>query len=252
MKDSVLTSPPSEGMAKLFATKEGFNRLPGETPKRYEMFLTYCDLGPDRSYKAVAVAHGVHPASVLRCARRCKWKVRVDRYDAWIYDLRQQAVLEAIERVTKKHQQKEATIKEREWALGEALYSKIEQMLKVPVLKQSKREVVSRREEKADDGRIVAVHETVNETVLKPSNWSMSTIAELANICSKLMRMSAGEPVTKLDVTAHIDPEALKAIAMDDEDARRFEDAYIATLKRRAESGEPKITVLKPGQKLGS
>jgi len=250
MKDSVLTHPPSEGMAKLFQARDGFSLLPGETPKRYEWFLTYCDLGVDRSLPAVAKLHGVNVTTIRRVARKLRWVVRVAKYDAWIYDLRQQAVLEAIERVTRKHQQKEATIKEREWTLGEALYAKIEQMLKVPVLKQSKREVVNKREDKDAEGRTVTIHELINETVLKPANWSMSTIAELANVCSKLMRMSAGEPVTKLDVTAHLDPEALKAVAMDEEDSKRMEDAYLAMLRSQVESGQPKITVLKPGEKL--
>lgn len=252
MKGSVLSNPPSDGMAKLFQARDGFALLPRETPRRYEWFLTYCDLGVDRSYIAVARIHGVNPSTIMRAAKQLKWRSRVQRYDSWIFDLRQQAVLEAIERVTRKHQQKEATIKEREWALGEALYAKIEQMLKVPVLKQSKREVTNKREEKDAEGRVVSIQEFINETVLKPANWSMGTIAELANICSKLMRMSAGEPVTKLDVTAHLDPAALKAVAMDEEDSKRMEDAYIAMLRSRVESGQPTITVLKPGEKLGS
>lgn len=81
--------------------RHAWDRMDGETPRAYEAFRQYRDLGPLRT---VDQMHGVAPTSAMRWCSRWDWPARAVAWDDEIHMESDRARLEAIRTMHDTHQ----------------------------------------------------------------------------------------------------------------------------------------------------
>lgn len=58
-----------------------WHRLPDESTKTYDRFVSYLAMGAQRSYRAISLHYGVTESAIQRQAKRYKWASRAAAYD---------------------------------------------------------------------------------------------------------------------------------------------------------------------------
>lgn len=106
------------------------------------------------------------PGSWWRASQKYDWTGRAEAYDLY-----------QVELAKEEWRRRQKEIREREWAMSEALLDKAQQMLEFP-LAEMKREQTSR------GGQVQ------NTTIVKPSKWSFSDVTRFVETVSKLARLS--------------------------------------------------------------
>lgn len=154
-----------------------WERQPGESDTAWVAFAAYRDMGPnDRSHAKLAAKFGKHRQNFVRWSAQWDWVARCAAYDSWVDKQAKVVEIEAIKDMRKRHVQMAMTL---QGAAALALNKII----------AAERQVVTN-----PDGTTSPAPLT-----LKPSE-----VKELAELGTKLERLTRGEPgeieVAKIDV----------------------------------------------------
>jgi hypothetical protein len=80
-----------------------WSRLPGETPKAYEAFECYRDMGPSRSIQKVGERLAKHPTALARISKKNDWVRRANLFDAYVGERKAEETATAIIEMHKRH-----------------------------------------------------------------------------------------------------------------------------------------------------
>ena len=161
-----------------------------ETSVAYAAFKIYLELGDERSLPQVAGKCRKNVSLINRWSRTWNW---VNRVIAW-KRFQQRELDKATRKVAeaKAHEwaQREQTLRESEWQMAEQLMEKVNQMLKMPIVRQSKT-----TEEVSADGKTIIQH----TTIVEPVKFDFGTAAGLVAQVSKLRRLATGIETDKTE-----------------------------------------------------
>lgn len=82
-----------------------WKKLPEETPRAYQAFCVYRDMGPGRSIRAAAEELGVTERMLYFWSSKFRWVNRAAAYDAWLDDYAQEVRLGHVQRMAARHAQ---------------------------------------------------------------------------------------------------------------------------------------------------
>lgn len=164
-----------------------WERLPDEPSLWFERFDRYRLRGTgrsllgtvndDRAQRGAKRTQSV-PGAWHKQFTRWQWATRVAAYDRWEAERLQALWTERRERQ-----------RDREWELAQKIVEKAEAMLGFPL--------ASRTVTEDEDGKQTRI-------TITPAKWGFASVAALADVASKLMRLSVGLPV---QTVAHVDSE---------------------------------------------
>jgi hypothetical protein len=80
-----------------------WTRLPDETPKAYEAFECYRDMGPSRSIQKVGERLAKHPKALARLSKKYDWVRRANLFDAYVGERKAEETATAIIEMHKRH-----------------------------------------------------------------------------------------------------------------------------------------------------
>lgn len=147
-----------------------WERQSGESAPAYAAAWAYFQMGSERSLSAVARNFHKSKTLLARWSVRWRWAERAEAYDRHLHrlalDAQNKALAEEVERWEKRRSEQ----REREWSAAEALLSRAQQMLQLPLTITTE-----------DEGR----------TVIQPARWSMRDVALFLDVASKLARRAA-------------------------------------------------------------
>lgn len=180
--------------AKIMDTSEpivfSWERLPDETPRAYEAFLTYLgnEVRPGiRSLAQVGEVLGCSTPNLSRWVKRFKWVERASDYDTWKRqrddEAREFAARLAIRRVAEKWADHRVAFLERYMSAHLAMLGKVEQMLDYPVVNVE------------DDFETDAKGRVVRITKVTPAKWRARDMA----LITRNLVMSLREVMEMLD-----------------------------------------------------
>lgn len=167
-----------------------WTRQPGETARAYECFSAYRDLGPGRSM-VEAYRHKTGKETAKQSSghwntwyRVHDWRRRAEAYDHHLDELGRKAEAEAWEK-------RRRDLVEEQFELSKAMLSKVDQMLKFPLVRQT-------------------VEGESGPVTIEPVRWNMNSAARMAKIAIELGRLASGLP-TRHEQAVHfeIDPTQL-------------------------------------------
>jgi hypothetical protein len=84
---------------------ELWERQPKETTKAYSYFCRFRDMGPDRTFKKVALELGKHYMTIIAMANKWNWIKRVEAYTDEMERVRMKLAKKEIEEMVKRHAQ---------------------------------------------------------------------------------------------------------------------------------------------------
>lgn len=95
-------------MTKKRLTNKGSNSrpwdlIPGETPKAFEAFQRYLELGVNRSLVKLSQITGRHAKNMQVWSKKYKWVQRSRTYDAYIATLKTESTEDELESMTREH-----------------------------------------------------------------------------------------------------------------------------------------------------
>lgn len=164
-----------------------------ETSVAYAAFRVYLELGDDvRSIPKVAERLAKSGSLVNRWCGRWHW---VNRVKAW--NLKQTREAEAALRTqmqssAKEWAKREQSLREGEWQMAEALMAKVNQMLQMPIIRQTQTQ-----EQFSEDGKTVIR----NVTIVEPVKFDFGTAGGLIAQVSKLRRLATGVETDRVQTT---------------------------------------------------
>jgi hypothetical protein len=168
-------------------------RLPNESPPAYEAWLTFLQLGDERTTEAVAKRLSKSEQIIRRWSARHKWQQRLI---TWHHeeaqrqtDAKAKAALESARLVEKRRQQ----VADRAWDMAQKLFEKAQQMLAYPLSQQEKK-----------DGE--------NTYIINPAGWSFGTASKIIETSDALARLALGMP-QKVTALTDKDGGTLGAVA---------------------------------------
>lgn len=179
----------------------------GETPTAYKYFKLYVAQPVPRSIGRLAKHLRMERTGLARYSSKFKWLARAAAHDDFFLGQqldrqRRQAEKRDLEWLERRDVQRN-----REWALAEQLLMKVQQMLAVPLFRET---VTERLKDLDPDGRII-IEQIVT---FEPLDWSAVDIARFFDIGSKIGRLAAGmdtdQKKIRLDLTAMTDEELEK------------------------------------------
>ncbi len=173
-----------------------WEQLPNETPRGFNAFRAYLDLGPGRTLIAAQLADDAKrkaegknigkrsangmTSTVANWSAKNKWKERAKAYDASLHSAGDNARQEERARQATVLEERRAKVAETEWAISQSIYLKIGQALQFPIGKTTTETKVS------PDGKTTTV---INH---QPAEWRLRDLAVLAKVASELSRNAAG------------------------------------------------------------
>jgi hypothetical protein len=166
-------------MADEASDRQAWDRQDGESTPAYEAFVTYRDLGAERSLDAVGGKLGKSGSLVSRWSGRWDWVSRAAAYDAHMEKVGQQSREAETAEKEKLWARRRLARMETQWSDAEKLREKVGAMLKWPL----QTTIVERYE----DGRV--------KTIIQPARWNFGT------------------PVAMLRAAGDLEAEALDAAA---------------------------------------
>lgn len=206
----------------------------GETPKAYDAFCAYRDLGPGRSLAKTAQKLG-RPSGYTRqletwCSAN-RWVSRSADYDRYLEgQKRTRAEAMWLERAE--------ALREDEWSAREGLLEKARQMAKLPITNQTLKRDVSVKD--PESGEFV----TANVVIYKPANWSAGDVPRYLEAASKLGRLATGLGTERTEHTgkggAPLDIPTLPDVSgLNDEELEQFRGLLARALATSGGGGEP-------------
>lgn len=135
------------------------------------------------------------------------WKPRAEDYDLFMLE-REQVAFEAAQYAdAEKWATRRAVLRETEWQMAESLIKKVQIMLDWPMWK----ETTATNKELTEAGMLV---QTL--IIREPATWSMTDLARMLELASKLARLAAGmetaRTVRRIDFTTMSDDELKQLI----------------------------------------
>lgn len=88
---------------KIDSSSRSWDMLSGETPKAYEAFQRYLELGVNRSLVKLSKITGKHPKNMQVWSRKYKWVQRSRVYDSYIATLKTKSTEDELENMTHEH-----------------------------------------------------------------------------------------------------------------------------------------------------
>jgi hypothetical protein len=160
-----------------------WERLIKESEPAWVAFETYRKMTPPRRLRGVT--RDLHKSLTLigGWSRLHHWVNRVRAYDAWRQAEELRAEREALAVEARKWAKRMIALREVEWERGAALGTRVEAMLKFPLVRQVT------RTEKDEKGNVKAI------TEVHPAKWTFDTLSRWVELESKLKRLAAGVPV---------------------------------------------------------
>ena len=150
---------------------EPWTRQQDETPRQYECFCIYRDLGPGRSLDAAYRKELATKAQQKRNTRATgtwtrwytsnQWKSRAEAWDQYLDEQKRQAAAE-------EWRKRGEALVEEQWGLSKALMKKAFQMLSFPLAEKTV-------EKKDKDANPI-------EVTVQPAGWRMRDAASLAKV----------------------------------------------------------------------
>jgi hypothetical protein len=163
-----------------------YERQPGESSPAWQAFCTYRELGPDRGLRAVARKCHKGGSLIGRWSHRWHWVKRLEAWSAHEAELLEAAQRRVAEAKAHEWARREQDLREQEWEHAEQLLAKADQMLRMPIVRQEK------RENEGPDGKVEKI------TIIEPTRWDFGTAARMIELASKLGRMAIGMETDKV------------------------------------------------------
>jgi transposase-like protein len=165
------------------ARKYPTTRMKAETYKAYEAFRKFLEMGHQRTLRSAASTLNKSPSLLYRWSRRFSWQERLltyaDEQTACIAQAEAQAALEG----ARLRQQRRDQIEEQMWEAAQALYAKVVEMLKFPVVEKR------------------VIHGPKGDTIIiKPGKWSWADLIRVLGAIKELGTYAAGLPSRRGDV----------------------------------------------------
>lgn len=155
-------------------------RLENESAKAFAGFQAYCEMGGNRSLKAVGRALGKSEGLLERWSARFKWVARAKAYDERLLSIQRDAEKKTIEAKANSWASRQTALREDEWQTADQLISRARQMLDWPL-----EHTVTK------DGK----------TTILPTKWTISDAVRMVEVAAKLRRMAVGEETDHLKVS---------------------------------------------------
>lgn len=167
-----------------------YEHLPGESGVAYAAFKAYLELGDERSLTKVAAVVKKSIPLMNRWSARWKWKNRVQAWNNKIARDRLDVQRRAQEAKAAEWLEREQKLREDEWQAAERILGKIDQMLKLPVIKSEKQ----MEERTSEDGKLTIIH----RTIVNPAKFDFGTAFRGLELASKLRRLATGMNTDKI------------------------------------------------------
>lgn len=167
-----------------------WERRPDESPEAYSAFLAFRD-DPDRSilhtYRRAKKKPNARQTGGCwnKWAKHFEWDVRRYAYERHLERVELKAREKAIQESQRKWQTRQEQIREDAYTIGESLKTKLKQMLALPVIETTKKEIV-----KVDE--LTGLAAVTNITVVKPAHWTYRDLARIYLAADDAMRRAAG------------------------------------------------------------
>ncbi len=160
-----------------------WERQPGETPKAYQAFTLYRDMGPSRSLARIGIELGKTKALMEQWSSRHDWVSRVQAMTDYHEMIRREAVEEHQRASATDEAERKEQLRKRVLAIGEQMAEQAEKMLNYPLTRQT-----TVRPDK--DGEMATY-------IIEPAKWTKGMIKSLYDGAA----LAAGEPTSRSDVT---------------------------------------------------
>ena len=147
--------------------------LPRETPKAWEAFAIYRDMGERRTTRAVGKQLGKSRQMIGHWSKRWHWQERIKSITANISKANEAAEKKAIAASAGIWAERAVEMRNVQWEISSALMEKARGMLKWPLAKST-----------TADGL----------TVIHPSKWALGDAARLVDVACKLQCLATGQP----------------------------------------------------------
>ncbi len=151
-----------------------WDRQPRETPKSYECFKTYLDLGIHRSQRETAEKHKKVLCQIQEWADKYRWLDRAMEYDNWLETSRHDAKRDVIAEQAELWQRRKQDECEESYNVATRLRMKALEMLDSPLYV----------EEREKSGVL---------TQVKPAKWNLGTCATMFKLAAELAMMAISE-----------------------------------------------------------
>jgi hypothetical protein len=172
-----------------------FEREPGETPKAWDAFKIYRDLGKGRTHKKVAELMGKTPGycrTLEIWSSKNDWIDRAQAWDDYHEMMRNEGAAEYVRAQGSDLATREAQVQEKILGLKEKIIPKLEAMTQFPIERRTVEQ----------DGRTVHIH---------PARWSFHTLIRALEVMDDTP-----------DKIAFTDPTGQKEYGQTPDDIRRM------------------------------
>lgn len=195
--------------------RQPWHRQAGETVVEYGYFKLYCqqDKTPTRRAKRERslvrlCAHTRKSYTYIsKLSSEHRWQERVDAYDEYMLELDQQQREHAMQVENEKWAARRTVIRDKEWEMSEKLLAMAEEMIDIPVF----RERIEHQDQLTVEGYVIK-----QIIIREPADWSLSDLAKVLELASKLARLAAGMETartrTKIDLSTMSDEELMQLV----------------------------------------
>lgn len=156
----------------------------------YGLFRVYLDLGPDRTWQAVALQEGRSEKLCKRLYYKYKWISRAKAHDNYLARAELDAATKALQRDAVKRVQRYSELTEIEWELGQKLVAKARKMLAFPLTREKVVETAGPMIMNFEGEMVPTKQVTI---IVEPAKFGFKDAKDFADTASKLMRMSIGK-----------------------------------------------------------
>lgn len=157
-----------------------FARQPGESARAFAAFRTYLDMGDGRSLAKLGRKWGKHRTTIEQWSVKWRWQERLNakiEHDTMVEQEARDAKLRA---KADEWARREQALREDRWNLAQRILARIDKMLQFPVARSTTKG---------------------GKTIVMPSKWTDSSIAQLTGAADKLAALAVGAPTEHAQVT---------------------------------------------------
>jgi hypothetical protein len=184
-------------------------RQEGETMLNYKLFKMFCAQPYNVSKRGAAVRSINRLAMHVRLTARhihnlayqWQWVARAEAYDAHLLEIEEQAHKERLREEGQLWAARTRLLREFEWEAAEKLIERGREMLEHPLFIQRMKEA----EMLSEDGKVIVQQ----ITELHPADWTISDVAKLFDLASKLARLATNQATSHAQMNVNIDFDKL-------------------------------------------
>lgn len=120
-------STPSEASPDMRVGRQpSFPRFPGETPRAFSAFITYFQLGQNRSLQAVADKLGEQLPTVKNWSSKYDWSERINHFNSGLLEQQAHAEAETARKAAADWAKRNAEYREQEWVAAQKLLAVVQ------------------------------------------------------------------------------------------------------------------------------